>query len=180
MAESKQKVIERNRAPRVQIAYEVEHYGSPTTIELPFVMGVMADLAGSSETPEASKPLTERTFVETDAGRFNKFMEALAPRVKARVPNKLPGGEGDEADEELPVDLTFKNMSDFAPDKVAEQIPQTAELLKMRRQLEELLSYMDGKVDAEKRIAQLLNNEPLLQQIAQEAMDNASEKEGEQ
>ena len=55
MAESKAKVIERNRAPRVQIAYDVEHYGSPTTIELPFVMGVMADLAGASETAEAAR-----------------------------------------------------------------------------------------------------------------------------
>src|SRR5690606_31036704 len=123
MAESKAKVIERNRAPRVQIAYDVEHYGSPTTIELPFVMGVMADLAGKSETREATKPPAERTFVEVDAGRFGKFMEALAPRVKARVPNKLPAREGEAADEEMFVDLSFKNMGDFAPDKVAEQVP---------------------------------------------------------
>ena len=121
MADSKQKVIERNRAPRVQIAYDVEHYGSPTTIELPFVMGVMADLSGASETPEAKKPIGERNFVETDAGRFNKFMEALAPRVKARVRNTLPADEGETADEEMFVDLSFRSMSDFAPDKVAEQ-----------------------------------------------------------
>ncbi len=68
------------------------------------------------------------------------------------------------------VDLSYKNMSDFAPDKVAQQVPALAELLEMRRRLEELLGYMDGKVDAEKRIAQLLNNEPLLAQAAQEAM----------
>ncbi|MDO5756822.1 MAG: type VI secretion system contractile sheath small subunit [Rhodobacterales bacterium] len=177
MADSKQKVIERNRAPRVQIAYDVEHYGSPTTIELPFVMGVMADLAGASETREAKKSINDRTFVETDAGRFNKFMEALSPRVKARVKNTLPGAEGAEADEELFVDLSFKKMSDFAPDKVAEQVPQLNELLKMRKQLEELLSYMDGKVDAEKRIAQLLTNEPLLAQAAEQAMAVTSQKE---
>lgn len=177
MADSKQKVIERNRAPRVQIAYDVEHYGSPTTIELPFVMGVMADLAGASETREAKKPINDRTFVETDAGRFNKFMEALSPRVKARVKNTLPGEEGADADEELFVDLSFKSMSDFAPDKVAEQVPQLNELLKMRKQLEELLSYMDGKVDAEKRIAQLLTNEPLLAQAAEQAMAATSKKE---
>ena len=169
MADSKQKVIERNRAPRVQIAYDVEHYGSPTTIELPFVMGVMADLAGASETREAKKPIGERAFVETDAGRFGKFMEALSPRVKARVPNRLPGKDGEAPDEELFVDLTFKSMGDFAPDKMADQVPALAELLKMRRRLEELLGYMDGKVDAEKRIAQLLSNEPLLAQIADEA-----------
>jgi type VI secretion system protein ImpB len=173
MSESKAKVIERNRAPRVQIAYDVEHYGSPTTIELPFVMGVMADLAGKSETKEAMKPVNDRAFVEVDAGRFGKFMEALAPRVKARVPNKLPSKDG-APDEEMFVDLTFKNMSDFTPDKVAEQVPALAELLKMRRQLEELLGYMDGKVNAEKRIAQLLQNEPLLMQVA----DEATKKEG--
>ncbi len=176
MADSKQKVIERNRAPRVQIAYDVEHYGSPTTIELPFVMGVMADLAGASETKEAQKSINDRTFVETDAGRFGKFMEALAPRVKARVPNRLPSKDGD-GEEEMFVDLSFKSMGDFAPDKIAEQVPALAELLKMRRQLEELLSYMDGKVDAEKRIAQLLNNEPLLAQAAQAAMSNARTEE---
>ncbi|RUX45115.1 type VI secretion system contractile sheath small subunit, partial [Mesorhizobium sp. M7A.F.Ca.US.014.04.1.1] len=95
-AESKAKVIERNRAPRVQIAYDVETYGSPTTIELPFVMGVMADLAGASQTKEASKSVLDRSFVETDANRFPKFMEALGPRVKARVKNTLPQAEGQE------------------------------------------------------------------------------------
>lgn len=170
MSESKSKVIERNRAPRVQIAYDVEHYGSPTTIELPFVMGVMGDFAGESETAEARKSVNDRAFVETDAGRFNKFMEALGPRVKARVPNTLPAVEGEEKDEEMFVDLTFNQMGDFSPDKVAEQVPALNELLKMRGQLEELLSFMDGKVDAEKRIAQLLSNEPLLAQAAEEAM----------
>lgn len=171
MSETKAKVIERNRAPRVQIAYEVEHYGSPTTIELPFVMGVMAGLAGASQTAEASKSVNDRAFVDVDAGRFPKFMEALAPRVKARVRNTLPQAEGTEREEELALDLSFRSMGDFAPDKLAEQVPQLAELLRMRRQLEELLGFMDGRVDAEKRIAQLLNNEPLLAQIAQKAMD---------
>jgi len=175
MAESKAKVIERNRAPRVQIAYDVEHYGSPTTIELPFVMGVMADLAGASETAEAAKTVGDRKFVDVDAGRFPKFMEALSPRVKARVKvrveNTLPQAEGEEREEELALDLSFKSIGDFAPDRIAEQVPQLAELLRMRRQLEELLGFMDGRVDAEKRIAQLLNNEPLLGQIAASALD---------
>ena len=147
MAESKQKVIERNRAPRVQIAYDVEHYGSPTTIELPFVMGVMADLAGKSETAEAKKPVGQRNFVETDAGRFNKFMEALGPRVKTRVKNTLPVAEGAEADEEMFVDLTFKGMGDFAPDKIAAQVPALNELLKMRAQLEELEGQMNFSIE---------------------------------
>ena len=83
----------------------------------------------------------------------------------------MPGKDGEEADEELFVDLSFNSMKDFAPDAMAEQIPPMAELLKMRKKLEELLSYMDGKVDAEKRISQLLNNEPLLAEAAKAAMD---------
>jgi type VI secretion system protein ImpB len=177
-SESKAKVIERNRAPRVQIAYDVETYGSPTTIELPFVMAVMADLAGKSETREAKKPIGERTFVETDANRFPKFMEAMGPRVKARVKNTLPQAEGQERDEELAIDLTFSSIGDFAPDKMAAQVPQLAEILRMRRQLEELLGFMDGRVDAEKRIVQLLNNEPLLSQIANQAMADEDKAEG--
>lgn len=180
MGESKAKVIERNRAPRVQIAYDVEHYGSPTTIELPFVMGVMADLSGASQTREAQKTVLDRSFVETDANRFPRFMEALGPRVKARVKNTLPQPEGQERDEELAIDLTFSKMGDFAPDKVALQVPQLAELLRMRKQLEELLGFMDGRVDAEKRIAQLLNNEPLLARISSEAMADGDKDKGEE
>ncbi|AJD45420.1 type VI secretion system contractile sheath small subunit [Rhizobium sp. SEMIA 4085] len=177
MSETKAKVIERNRAPRVQIAYEVETYGSPTTIELPFVMGVMADLAGASQTPEARKSVRDRSFVETDANRFGRFMEALSPRVKARVKNTLPQPAGEERDEELTLDLTFTSMADFAPDRIAEQVPQLAELLRMRGQLEELLGFMDGRIDAEKRIAQLLNNEPLLGKIADQALEDSSKSE---
>ncbi|MEM9319494.1 MAG: type VI secretion system contractile sheath small subunit [Pseudomonadota bacterium] len=174
MSDSKQKVIGRNRTPRVQIEYDVEHYGASSTIELPFVMGVMADLSGDSETDEAQKPVADRAFATTDAEDFNKYMGALAPRVKARVKNTLPSKDGGDADEEMFVDVTFKTMSDFAPDKIAEQVPALAELLRMRNQLEELLSYMDGKVDAEKRIAQLLNNEPLLAQAAEAAIEDQS------
>ncbi|TIU14578.1 MAG: type VI secretion system contractile sheath small subunit, partial [Mesorhizobium sp.] len=91
---------------RVHIAYDVETYGSPTTIELPFVMGVMADLSGASQTREAMKSVLDRSFVETDANRFPRFMEALGPRVKARVKNTLPQAEGAEREEELALDLT--------------------------------------------------------------------------
>ena len=178
MSDSKQKVIGRSgpRAPRVQIEYDVERYGATKAIELPFVMGVMADLAGDSETDEAKKPIRDRNFAPTDAEDFDKFMEALAPRVKARVKNTLPSTSGEEADEEMFVDVTFKTMADFAPDKIAAQVPALNELLEMRNKLEELLSYMDGKVDAEKRIAQLLNTEPLLAKAAEAAI--SADKKG--
>jgi len=177
MSESKTKAVERNRPPRVQISFDVERYGSPTTIELPFVMGVMADLAGASQTPEALKSVEERTFVETDASRFNRFMEALGPRVKTRVKNTLPQPAGEEREEELAVDLTFSNMGDFTPDRIAEQVPQLAEILRMRRQLMELVAFMDGRADAQKRIAHLLNNDPLLAQIAGQVLADGTKSE---
>jgi type VI secretion system protein ImpB len=177
MSESRTSNIERNRAPRVHISFDIEDYGGPKTIELPFVMGVMADLAGASQTPEALKSVEDRTFVETDAARFNGFMEALGPRVKTRAKNTLPQPPGEERDEELAVDLTFSKMGDFAPDRIAEQVPQLAEILRMRRQLMELLSFMDGRTDAQKRIAQILNNDPLLAQIADQALADGTKPE---
>lgn len=177
MSESKTKNIERNRAPRVQISYDVEHYNSPTTIELPFVMGVMAGLAGASESREAKKPVRDRAFTDVDATSFPKFMESLAPRVKVQVRNALPRaeeGEG-EGETELALDLTFRSMADFAPDRITDQIPQLAELMRMRRQLNELLGFMDGRADAEKRIANLLRDEPLLSRIAASAVDGSKE-----
>ncbi|HUF55234.1 MAG TPA: type VI secretion system contractile sheath small subunit [Thermohalobaculum sp.] len=173
MSESKTKTIERNRAPRVHISYDVETYGSPTTVELPFVMGVTADLAGESESRAAKLSVTDREFVDLNAGGFSKYMKDLAPRVTARVRDTLPaeGDEGAEAEERARfVDLTFESMSDFTPVRVAEQVPELAELLEMRARLVELLGYMGGRQNAEKRIAQLLSNEPLLQKMATEAL----------
>ncbi|MEW8027573.1 MAG: type VI secretion system contractile sheath small subunit, partial [Candidatus Thiodiazotropha sp.] len=53
--ESSQKFVARNRAPRVQIEYDVELYGAEKMIQLPFIMGVMADLSGKPE--EALAPV---------------------------------------------------------------------------------------------------------------------------
>ena len=177
-AESKAKVIERNRAPRVQIAYDVETLWQPDDDRAAFRDGRDGRPRRRIRNQEAMKSVLDRSFVETDANRFPRFMEALGPRVKARVKNTLPQEEGPSRTRRLFVDLTFSSMGDFAPDKVAEQVPQLAELFKMRRQLEELLGFMDGRVDAEKRIAKLLNNEPLLGQIAIKALGDG-EKDGE-
>lgn len=177
MNDSKQKNIGRSaRAPRVQIEYDVEKYGSPTTIELPFVMGVMGDFSGDSESAEAKKKVGEREFAPTDAARLDGLMQKLQPRVKTSVRDTLTkGGEGDEDERQLGVDLTFRSMADFAPDRIAEQVPVLAELLEKRRALVELMSYMDGRADAEKRISQLLSNDDLLARIAEEAVGEKKE-----
>src|SRR5213075_585250 len=99
---SSQKFIARNRAPRVQIEYDVELYGSQKKVELPFVMGVMADLSGKPA--EALPDVSERKFLDIDIDNFDERLKAFKPRVAFQVPNTLTG-EGN-----LPVEITFESM----------------------------------------------------------------------
>ena len=109
---SSQKFIARNKAPRVQIEYDVELYGAEKKISLPFVMGVMSDLSGKPA--EELPPVAERDLVEIDSENFNSRLKSMKPRVAFQVPNTLTG-EGN-----LSVDMTFESMDDFSPGKVAE------------------------------------------------------------
>ncbi len=158
MAMSSQKFIARNRAPRVQIEYDVEVYGSQKKVQLPFVMGVMADLSGKPFDPLA--PVAERKFLEIDVDNFDSRMKAMKPRVAFRVPNSLTG-EG-----ELSLDLTFESMDDFSPAAVARKVDALNQLLQARQQLTNLMTYMDGKTGAEDLIAKVLSDPTLLQALA--------------
>ncbi|MCD6535311.1 MAG: type VI secretion system contractile sheath small subunit [Deltaproteobacteria bacterium] len=160
MANSSQKFIGRNRAPRVQIEYEVELYGAEKTVELPFVMGVMADLAGKPPEGEEIEPFEERKFKGFDAENFDKRMKAVKPRAAFRVPNKLTG-EG-----EMSVDISFENMDDFSPAAVASKVDGLKELLEARTQLDNLMAYMDGKGRAENLIEQLIQNKSLQEALS--------------
>jgi type VI secretion system protein ImpB len=155
---SSQKFIARNRAPRVQIEYDVELYGAEKKIQLPFVMGVMADLSGKPADPLA--PVVDREFLEIDVDNFNDRLKAMKPRVAFQVPNVLTG-EGN-----LSIDITFESMDDFSPGAVASKVDGLSELLKSRTQLSNLLTYMDGKGGAEELIAKALNDSALLQSLA--------------
>ncbi len=156
--ESSQKFIARNRAPRVQIEYDVEVYGAEKAIQLPFVMGVLADLSGRPEEPLA--PITDRKMLEIDVDNFNDRMKAMKPRASFRVPNTLTG-EGS-----LSVDITFESMDDFSPAAVARKVGALSQLLEARTQLANLLTYMDGKAGAEALIANVLNDPSLLRSLA--------------
>jgi len=158
MAMSSQKFIARNRAPRVQIEYDVEVYGAQKKVQLPFVMGVMADLSGKPADPLA--PVIDRKFLEVDVDNFDSRLKAMKPRVAFRVPNTLTG-EGD-----LSVDLSFESMEDFSPAAVARKVDSLDRLLQARQQLSNLMSYMDGKTGAEELIAKALNDPSLLQSLA--------------
>lgn len=162
-ASSGQKFIARNRAPRVQIEYDVEVYGAERKVQLPFVMGVMADLAGKQLNPLPD--LAERKFMEIDIDNFDERMKSLQPRTAFQVPNTLTG-EGI-----MQVDLTFNSMDDFSPANVARNVDPLAQLLDARTQLSNLLSYMDGKSGAEELINKVLQNPALLGSLAARPAD---------
>ncbi|HTU99173.1 MAG TPA: type VI secretion system contractile sheath small subunit [Luteitalea sp.] len=155
---SSQKFIARNRAPRVQIEYDVELYGAEKKIQLPFVMGVLSDLSGKPAEP--LPPVDDRKFLEIDVDNFDSRMKALKPRAAFQVPNTLTG-EGN-----LNVELTFDSMDDFSPAAVASKVDALSKLLEARQQLANLITYMDGKSGAEDLVAKLLQDPALLQSLA--------------
>lgn len=155
---SSQKFIARNRAPRVQIEYDVEVYGAEKKVQIPFVMGVMSDLSGKPEEPLA--PVAERKALEIDVDNFDGRLKSMKPRAAFTVPNTLTG-EGN-----LSVDITFESMDDFSPAAVARKVGALSKLLDARTQLANLLTYMDGKEGAENLIAKALNDPALLQSLS--------------
>ena len=155
---SSQKFIARNRAPRVQIEYDVELYGAEKKVQIPFVMGVMSDLSGKPEEPLA--PVAERKALEIDVDNFDGRLKSMKPRAAFTVPNTLTG-EGN-----LSVDITFESMDDFSPAAVARKVGALSKLLDARTQLSNLLTYMDGKEGAENLIAKALNDPALLQSLS--------------
>jgi type VI secretion system protein ImpB len=167
---SGQKFIARNRAPRVQIEYDVELYGAEKKVQLPFVMGVMADLSGDSK---VKKPgMAERKFLEIDVDTFDDRLKAMRPAVTMSVPNTLTG-EGN-----LAVDVSFESMEDFSPERIARQVDGLKQLLEAREQLSNLITYMDGKAGAEDLLAKALNDPTLLAALGSAPKPDAGEGEG--
>jgi type VI secretion system protein ImpB len=155
---SSQKFVARNRAPRVQIEYDVELYGAEKQVELPMVVGVMADLSGKPA--EALPDVAQRKCLEIDVDNFDERLKASKPRVAFQVPNTLTG-EGNIA-----VEMTFESMDEFSPAAVARKVDSLNKLLTSRTQLANLLTYMDGKSGAEGLIAKLLEDPALLQAVS--------------
>jgi len=155
---SSQKFIARNRAPRVQIEYDVELYGAEKKVELPFVMGVMADLSGKPA--EALPAVADRKFLEIDVDNFDDRLKASKPRVAFQVPNTLTG-EGN-----LAVDMTFESLEDFSPAAITRKVESLNKLLQTRTELANLLTYMDGKDKAEELLGKLLKDPALLQTLS--------------
>lgn len=173
MAGSSQKFIARNRAPRVQIEYDVELYGAEKKVQLPFVMGVMSDLSGKSEVPQPA--VADRKFLEIDVDNFDDRMKSMKPRAAFTVPNTLTG-EGNMA-----VDITFESLDDFSPAAIAAKVEPLKELLDARTQLSNLMTYMDGKTGAEELISKIMQDPALLKTLAaQPAPSSEDDKENQE
>jgi type VI secretion system protein ImpB len=169
MSTSAQKFIARNRAPRVQIEYDVELYGAEKKVQLPFVMGVMSDLSGNSAEPLAS--VADRKFLDISVDDFDDRLKAMKPRVAFQVPNTLTG-EGN-----LSLDLSFEGLDDFSPAAVARKVEPLNQLLQARQQLSNLITYMDGRTGAEDLIASALHDPALLHALASAPKSEAGNPE---
>jgi type VI secretion system protein ImpB len=169
MAANSQKTIAKNRAPRVQIEYDVELYGAEKKVSLPFVMGVMADLSGKPVEPLPK--IEDRSMMEISAENFDERLKAMRPRVAFNVPNTMTG-EGN-----LAVDMTFESLDDFSPAAVTAKVDGLKDLLKARQELSNLLSYMDGKSGAEELLNKILQDPALLKALSQKTAVKAKEAE---
>jgi len=169
MSDSGQRFIRRNRPPRVHITYE-NPSNAEEKIELPFVMGVMADLSGNAPGVEKDE-IANRKMLDIDMDNFDKRMESISPGVAFRVDNKLGEGDG----EKLGINLQFKKMDDFSPAAVAKQVPALNKLLEARTQLANLMRYMDGKVAAEGQLKKLLADPELMKMLSEKAAKDGEE-----
>ncbi len=160
-SESLQHKLDRVRRPRVQITYDVETNGQMEKVELPFVAGILADLSGQPK--EALKPMKERKFVPIDRDNFNEVLAKAEPRLAMKVQNRLT-----DEDTKLAVELNFKNMDDFEPARVAQQVGPLKELLEMRGRLVQLLSKMEGNDKLEQLLGDVLNNTEKAMELAKQ------------
>jgi len=170
--ESGQKFIRRVRPPRVHITYE-NPANAEEKVEIPFVMGVMADLSGNAPGAEKEALIADRKFLEFDMDNLDARMAAIQPGVTFRVKDKL----SDESDKQMGIQLHFNKMEDFEPAAVAKQVPALKKLLEARQQLANLMRYMDGKVAAEDTLRKLLADPQLMIALKSRVSESGSENE---
>jgi type VI secretion system protein ImpB len=165
--ESLQKKLSRVRPPRVHITYDVETNGAIEKREIPFVMGVLADLSGQPAEP--LPPVKDRKFVEIDRDTFDKVLTQVNPRLAFKVDNRLS-----EDDTRLGIELRFNSMADFEPAAVVKQIPPLRKLLELRNSLHNLRSSLIGNDKLENILQQVLNDSEAMQRIEAEAGGTAT------
>jgi type VI secretion system protein ImpB len=173
MAESIQHKLDRVRAPRVHITYDVEIGDAIEMKEIPFVVGVLADLSGKPDQPLPK--MKDRKFIEIDRDNFDKVLEGMKPRLAYRVDNKLTND-----DTKMAVEMRFRSLDDFHPERVADQVEPLRKLVETRRRLSDLLSKLDGNDKLEELLQDVLASTEKVEQLAKEAGVAKSAAEGEE
>jgi type VI secretion system protein ImpB len=159
--DSLQHKLDRVRAPRVQITYDVEIGDSIEMKEIPFVMGVLSDLSGKPDQPLPK--LKDRKFVEIDRDNFNNVLEGMKPRLAFKADNKLTGD-----DSKMAVELKFKSMDDFRPENVVQQVEPLKKLVDARQKLSDLLTKLDGNDKLDDLLQQVVSNTESLEKLSKE------------
>jgi type VI secretion system protein ImpB len=165
--ESIQHKLDRVRPPRVHITYDVEIGDAIEMKEIPFVVGVLADLSGKPK--EALPKMKERKFIEVDRDNFNQVLEGMNPRVAFKVDNKLTGD-----DTKMAVELNFSSLDDFHPERVADQIKPLKKLVEVRQRLSDLLSKLDGNDELEEELQKIIHNTEALEKLHAETATEAT------
>lgn len=160
--ESLQHTLDRVRSPRVQITYDVQVGDAIEMKEIPFVVGVLSDLSGKPEEPLPK--LKKRKFIEIDRDNFNQVLEGMKPRLAYRVDNKLT-----EEDSAMAVELKFKSLEDFHPEKVAKQISPIRKLVEAREKLSNLLNKLDGNDKLDELLQDVISSTESLEKLGKEA-----------
>jgi type VI secretion system protein ImpB len=159
--ESTQHKLDRVRAPRVQLTYDVEVGDAIEKKELPFVAGVIGDFSGQPAEPLAK--LKERKFVNVDKDNFDDVLKGMKPRVQMQVDNKLKG-DGSK----VGVELNFKSLEDFTPEAVANQVEPLRKLLEARQKLADLRNKMAGNDKFEELLNEVLQNTDQITRLTKE------------
>lgn len=160
MADSTQDKLKRVRPPRVHITYDVETGDAMEQKEIPFVVGVLSDLSGQPD--KALPPIKERKYVEVDRDNLDEIMEGVKPRLAYSVDNKIE----EDSDAKIAVELTFKSLGDFHPEKIAEQVEPIRKLVEARKKLYNLMAKLDGNDKLEALLQEMISSTDKLQQIA--------------
>ncbi|TFI57603.1 type VI secretion system contractile sheath small subunit [Sphingomonas parva] len=172
MADSVHDKLKRVRKPRVHITYDVETEGAQEIKELPFVIGVMGDFSGDSAVPK--KSLKERKFIDLKKDKFDQVMGRIEPAAKFKVENTL-----EKNGKEFEVNLKFRSMDDFEPERIVEQIEPLRKLMETRNQLRDLMAKADGSEQLESLLEQILGDQEKLGALHNQlaAADGGQDKE---
>jgi len=172
MSDSIQHKLDRVRPPRVHITYDVEIGDAVEQKEIPFVAGVLSDLSGKPEEP--LPPLKERKYVEIDRDNFNSVLEGMNPRLTYRVDNKI-----EDDDTKIGVELKFKSLDDFHPERIAEKVEPIRKLMEARKKLYNLLGKLDGNDKLDELLQDVISNSAKLATLGktEASEDEAQDKE---